>query len=223
MLPLALSKQSSPTTTTNHKPHNTEDFHATRYSQLHMWMDGTVAYSGVKEVQQGIRFNCGVYICGLQYYILVHNCSKASNLPLLCEFDDPVDMFSGKPAVGIQLPPISLNYSHQSAQFLITCPHGDLVHAFLACDASSKCWATQSTLTYDLSDAPSNTSCPATSMTLLPPSYECVMGGGRVPYTWVCDHRQDCSDDSDEKFCRHPLCGGIKPLQCGNTPQVGEN
>ena len=170
---------------------------------------------------------CGIYKCVTEYKIEVLPCGEASHATCnLCEYDEPVDVHNNKLAVGIDLPPVYSQSSNDSVFQLVSCPGGHMTHFFLACDVSSTCWATEEILAYDERDIPSHTSCPATSMTSRPPSFKCELGGGRVPYTWVCDHRQDCSDNSDEGFCRHLPCRELTPLQCGNTPQVrkdGEN
>ena len=33
--------------------------------------------------------------------------------------------------------------------------------------------------------------------------FQCHEFGGAIPYTLVCDFREDCVDRSDEIFCRH--------------------
>ena len=39
-----------------------------------------------------------------------------------------------------------------------------------------------------------------------PPSFQCQSETQRVPYSLVCDHRQDCLDGSDETFCTFLPC-----------------
>ena len=107
----------------------------------------------------------------------------------------------------------------------VSCPMGHLAHSFVACLAQSACWA-QDDVAFgsdrDSWDIPSHTTCPAPLLPL-PPSYACASGGDRVSYTFVCDHRRDCSDNSDESFCQHPPCEGSTPLQCGDVTQVSTN
>ena len=171
---------------------------------------------------------CGVYLCMNPYNIHVSPCQttpkKVEDSHYLCEFEDPVDLSSPKQTGGIQLSPIVTHSSDHAVRQWIHCPLGYITHLFLACDVSSECWALREShviSSYDSGDVPSYSTCPVT-VTSRPPSYECATGRGRVPYTWVCDHQQDCSDNSDEDFCRHPSCTGQRPLQCGNTPQVGK-
>ncbi|KAL8560512.1 hypothetical protein ACOMHN_023785 [Nucella lapillus] len=85
------------------------------------------------------------------------------------------------------------------------------------------CWAqTQAQYGSDRSSwgIPTLASCPVPEMTSLPPSYQCLTGSSFVEYTFVCDHRQDCSDNSDESFCSFPPCQGHTPQQCRGSKQV---
>ena len=105
---------------------------------------------------------------------------------------------------------------------MTSCRDGHVTHEFLACDVQSACWARAR-------DAADFTSCRtlrdggrtasgscAASLTPLPPSFPCSSGWGEVPYTLVCDHRDDCSDGSDEQFCVFPRCDGQTQFDCGN-------
>ncbi|KAL8609813.1 hypothetical protein ACOMHN_052867 [Nucella lapillus] len=110
-----------------------------------------------------------------------------------------------------------------SSPHIIPCPLNHTTHSFLACDAASACWArdvvrfSSDTATWDI---PTPGTCHVPDMTSLPPSYACATGSGRVPYTLVCDHRQDCSDSSDESFCVFAACRGQGLQQCGTSAQV---
>ena len=92
----------------------------------------------------------------------------------------------------------------------ITCPDAHVTHLFLACDVHSACFAL---------DSRASVSCPA-PRTPLPPSFTCNDGVQHVPYTLVCDHRSDCSDRSDERFCVFTPCNVTSQFQCRNQ-QVG--
>ncbi|XP_025116258.1 uncharacterized protein LOC112577405 [Pomacea canaliculata] len=76
------------------------------------------------------------------------------------------------------------------------CPSLHYTHTFFACDVKSECWADK----YD------NSKTCSTPLTSRPPSFSCINEIQRVPYSLVCDHRSDCSDDSDEKFCIFSSC-----------------
>ena len=97
------------------------------------------------------------------------------------------------------------------------CPDRHFTHAFLACDVKSACVVRSP----PSSSSSSDDACSADDapLTPLPPALECANGVERVPYTLVCDHRPDCSDDSDEDFCVFPACRAGS-LDCGDK-QVG--
>ena len=167
--------------------------------------------------------SCAAYECKLMYYVGMWDCQMVSTYTshYLCEFEDPVKDLTE--TLGTSIAPLVRPGNKVSAPHVTECPLGHVTHSFLACDPSSTCWASSESLTpesFDLHDVPSYAWCSAKELTSRPPAYACATGGGRVPYTWVCDHRQDCSDNSDEGFCRHPPCGGHAPLQCGNSLQV---
>ncbi|XP_076464729.1 uncharacterized protein LOC143296589 [Babylonia areolata] len=93
----------------------------------------------------------------------------------------------------------------------VICPSGHVTQMFLACDPQSACWANQidvSTTACDYRGTPP------------PPSMKCLTGVDHVPYTLVCDHRPDCSDNSDENFCVFPLCHLSGMFQCTNKQCV---
>ena len=96
-----------------------------------------------------------------------------------------------------------------------SCPEGHVIHEFLACDAQSSCWARVDVLCQASRDDDSVAFCGA-ALTPLPPSFPCSNGRGEVPYTLVCDHRPDCSDSSDEKFCVFLPCDVMTQFDCGN-------
>ena len=119
---------------------------------------------------------------------------------------------------------ITVNRTGQNSAVprLLPCREGHLAHTFSACLAHSTCWAEDHVIYQsdrESWDIPSYVTCPA-PLSPLPSSYACASGGDRVPYTFVCDHRRDCSDSSDESFCQHPPCGEPTPLQCGDSKQV---
>ena len=92
-----------------------------------------------------------------------------------------------------------------------TCPDAHVTHTFLACDVESACWAL---------DFSTSVSCSA-PLTPLPPSFTCNNGVQHVPYTLVCDHRSDCSDRSDERFCVFTPCNVTSQFECKNK-EVGK-
>ena len=103
-----------------------------------------------------------------------------------------------------------------------SCPGGHLTHEFLACDVQSSCQARDAAASSSCVTRGDETVavCP-TALTPLPPSFQCSNGRGEVPYTLVCDHRPDCSDDSDEKFCVYPMCDAVTEFTCENKQVRG--
>ncbi|KAK7461240.1 hypothetical protein BaRGS_00038715, partial [Batillaria attramentaria] len=101
---------------------------------------------------------------------------------------------------------------------LVVCPKGHVTHGFLACDVRCSCWAEAYNGDVSTWGIPTRRACPA-PMTSLPPSFSCRNGLQRVPYSLVCDHRQDCGDASDEDFCQFAPCGADTPVQCGLSKQ----
>ena len=100
------------------------------------------------------------------------------------------------------------------------CPNKHLTYVFMACDVSTLCWAggdAAFSLRPQSWALPSPQSCPVQLDTkLLPPSFQCQSETQRVPYSLVCDHRQDCLDGSDETFCTFLPCDLHYQFQCLN-------
>ena len=90
------------------------------------------------------------------------------------------------------------------------CPLDHVTHEFLACDVRSTCWSDNDD-TRQAWGFPWRGLCE--SQRNLLPAFTCHDGVTHVPYTLVCDHRDDCHDGSDETFCTFPPCHGPRPLQ----------
>lgn len=163
-----------------------------------MWVDDIFAhyakYTGT------FRYgDCFAVILKEEYYVrqgTSTNCSLAISSYLLCEVPAPRD--DTLP----QMPVVKANWSVDVLQ----CPSHHLTHTFLACDDNTQCWAEK----YDTSRP-----CGA-PLTSLPPSFSCANGHQHIPYTLVCDHRSDCSDNSDETFCKFPACPSLQLHRCAN-------
>ena len=119
-----------------------------------------------------------------------------------------------------------LNSSSASTINTTTCPKDHVTHTFLTCDLSSDCWLEES----GGHSARDGVKCSA-PLRPLPPSFGCRETGQYVPYTLVCDHRQDCFDGTDEDFCVFGsenmsgtasafLCLGDSSFRCGRSQQV---
>ena len=129
-----------------------------------------------------------------------HRCDKKERAAFLCETDkvkeDGNSVIELPEGSATLMPPVDISH--------VVCPLGHVTHQFLACDSNTMCWGRSGDVT----------SC-AAPLTLLPPSFECTNTVQHVPYTLVCDYRQDCIDGSDEDFCVHALCP-FDWFQCGN-------
>lgn len=213
-----------------------------RYTRAWMWMDRTIAHGlhFVAKKSEFVGALCGglggetftnygqkdevprnLVVTIFGYSVKLWSCkfTRTDVRYQLCKVDSPVNEPGERSASRIQSPRL---YDTLSNSTLITCPLNHTTQSFLACDVHSACWA-RSSVTYgtdkDNWDIPAYSTCPA-GVSPLPPSYACASGGGRLPYTFVCDHQQDCRDNSDEEFCVYPDCRGENGLQCGNIRQV---
>ncbi|KAL8612858.1 hypothetical protein ACOMHN_038113 [Nucella lapillus] len=117
---------------------------------------------------------------------------------ILCELPSPLT-----PTTPLPLPQPSKRPSQTGH---VTCSSGHVTHNFLACDLDSHCWAE--------SDSSAPCKAPLTSQ---PAMFSCAEGRVEgVPYSLVCDHRQDCGDGSDERFCSFPPCRAPEQFTCHN-------
>ena len=121
-----------------------------------------------------------------------------------------------------QLPLQPLNLSASESKDMMMCPVGHVTHCVLAVDAKSACLehddAIDNGLALPLHDLKLS-SC-LRPLTAFPLHFKCVGSGDPLPYTLVCDHRQDCWDNSDENFCVFSPCAGAMPLKCSSNQQV---
>ncbi|XP_070177756.1 G-protein coupled receptor GRL101-like [Littorina saxatilis] len=91
------------------------------------------------------------------------------------------------------------------------CSEGHTTLSFLSCDSSSReAYVSESII---------SGSARRTIGDGGGPYFRCDNEVQRLPYTLVCDHRQDCADHSDEDFCHFPPCTGDTPLTCGTYHQ----
>jgi len=118
----------------------------------------------------------------------------------LCEIERVRDTSVSAPELSL------LDPKWPSHMELVRCPSGHVTFNFLACDVHSHCWGRQGSYSF---------SCHA-PLASLPPHFACADSVGRVPYSMVCDHRQDCRDNSDEDFCTFRSCTGADEFRCNN-------
>ena len=178
---------------------------------MYYWDDGTIAYFlGYKKMDRPP--SCG-RLSGL-FPVIYHCINKAPYF--LCEkIETPKEVYRNQNSVserrGIQLSKagdLSVSFPH------VTCPSGHWTYRFLACDIQSFClrWHRNSG---QISGSESRS---LTSLCQSPLSelFTCRNGLEHVPYSLVCDHRQDCLDFSDEDFCVHPSCSSSLQFECSN-------
>ena len=94
---------------------------------------------------------------------------------------------------------------------LVMCSSTQFTLSFLPCDSSSG----DAFLSSDVSSG-----FPQRFVHHDVPLFQCSKSVQYVSYTFLCDHRKDCADNSDEDFCQFPPCSGNTPLQCETTNQV---
>ena len=179
-------------------------------------------------LHSGMKPFCGMMDSNIHNRVLLKRCSIKTAAAYVCEFEGWPDVTS-KLDAKVLIPRLSkkwlsyFNASSTSTINTITCPKDHVTHTFLACDLSSDCWSEQS----GGHSARDGVKCSA-PLRPLPPSFGCRETGQYVPYTLVCDHRQDCFDGTDEDFCVFSsgdsagafLCLGKSHLRCGLSQQV---
>ena len=177
-----------------------------------MWVDNTLAYNANYEID----IDSAVFLCGAivgddyEKVRIAFECQSRQLPPrtkLLCE----IDLHEEKK----QSQRIELVYP-QNKHFRVPhtiCSNRQVTLAFMPCQGSSR----DSFVISDDKLGSSRTSSPFDQEA---PSFLCSNSVQYVPYTLLCDHRQDCADNSDEDFCQFRPCSGTTPLQCGTSSQV---
>ena len=177
-----------------------------RYRHEWQYSDWAIAYYRAITRDKGVRPACASIIREEQTdptislsKVRVGYCSKLlAFFHIFCE----VTTAFKESSTGIELQSVT-EHNLSSPVSLVGCPLGHTARIFLACDIRSKCWSRDAI------------ECRA-PLTPLPPSFTCTNGVEGVPYTFVCDIRPDCSDDSDETFCVYPPCDLPGALQCND-------
>ena len=176
------------------------------------WDDGTTGYFDGETITQ-LPVMCGSM--GYPGLVVFGSCfSELFETYALCERDESsTEAMTGqndalrRPGVQVPVP------SDSTVDVAYTvCPSGHWTHEFLACDVLSACWRQDSFKPWSQNRRNMTSSClfPFTVM------FTCTSGVGHVPYSLVCDHGQDCLDNSDEDFCVHPSCTEAGQFQCSN-------
>ena len=194
--------------------------------------DLTTAYHIARIIQHNIKKPlCGSMDRNVQSKIIMFECDNPKAAAYLCEFKGS-SRHTAEAVHTLTIARLSemwlvyLNSSLVKTFATVMCPRQHVTHTFLACDLSSDCWLEE---TGGRSER-DRVKCSA-PLRPLPPSFGCRETGQYVPYTLVCDHRQDCFDGTDEDFCvfsagnmsdTHTAfrCLGDSPFQCGCNHEV---
>ena len=190
-----------------------------------MWLDKTVDYSSamISERLRPQRPICGFLTSSLGWVGMgeCHTQVDSFLTGFICKTPDArggknLQLLAPSP----NLPQINVTTVGRNGDqwWSVICSSSHLTHAFLACDVATFCWAEGKIITSlrpDSWSVPTSQSCPA-KLSSLPPYFLCQSEEQHVPYTLVCDHRPDCLDDSDERFCEYLSCQQEFQFQCSN-------
>ena len=180
-----------------------------RYSTLWQWADNTVALYYRFDYWPGLFPSyCAAYRVinaygTARYQLKMIDCYAYLKVDFLCEIPFKSDMWS------VYYSDISLPAPVRTAsdiQRMIECKDHHATWQFLGCDSGRR-------------DTPDTPPCPHDRRDLDSLWFQCRDTSGCVPYTLVCDHRQDCADGSDEDFCVFQRCIS-KDFVCRNEKQV---
>ena len=176
---------------------------------MYLWDDGTMGYL--------VKYKTLPPACGVMGRAGAVKpkrfCRLYRRATALCERDKSSEMTTSQNdaprRAGIQVP-VPSDSTFDLARTV--CPSGHWTHEFLACDTQSACWQQDNVRQRRGSKTRRNMMSPCQFP--FSEMFTCTSGVGRVPYSLVCDHGQDCLDNSDEDFCVHPPCTGAWQFMC---------
>ena len=190
------------------------------------WVDGTVYYNvNVTTLKRPSMYEdlcAALVVYDRGQTVTVKECWYEWCDGFLCE--QKIQSENSAPSLPVNFPKRNESFDAlpQSHPSLVMCLARHMVYAFLACDAQSSCGVNQSpgrcqVVTMDsrmkhtdnrhsrtLQGESRDTESKPEGNTLMSVyMFQCHEYGGTIPYTLVCDFREDCVDRSDETFCRH--------------------
>ena len=188
-----------------------------RYRDFLQWEDGAMAY--ITQYTLHPSQSMSTPLCGMTGLdrLFMRSCHISITVTFLCEEDgNPAELYAGDKRSPGRLEFQLSNVANFSGLFpYAVCPSGHWTHEFLACDPRSNCYQHDHIQPTSASGRLRNVT--SQCETILQTQFTCRNGVGRVPYSLVCDHSQDCLDSSDEDFCVHPSCSGSRQFECVNT------
>ena len=194
------------------------------YRKFLVWSDKTILYN-MKHIFMRYPYQVGKTIHYFQDRVMgstlsIHHVVHAyAYQGVLCE--KPAQAKHLFPTHSVEYFPdqLSMPAFPRSNQSLVICPGRHVTHAFLSCDARSHCGQTACfflNTTMRLIQVLHAAQRSVNSVAM----YTCTGDDTEVPYSLLCDFRQDCADNSDESFCHHPHC---KEFSCTNGQCLPSN
>ena len=183
------------------------------YRHVFSWIDRTVIYNAnhVTVTYQRTSKDMAFQISGFDGSRLT--AVQGNRLShLICEKPAQAQGLFAVPSVEFSSDQHSPPVFKQRNQPLLICPEGHVTHTFLSRDPKSRCGQT---MCFFFKGTSSAIEVPPDGRQVAPTValYSCTSSDTQVSYSLLCDFRQDCADNSDESFCRHPAC---KQLSCKN-------
>ena len=176
------------------------------------WLDGTYSYAAKFEHRYMHVTNYRDMCASIQLKNLQRlqytDCLKKSCTSFLCERELDVNRKHPRKTPSVRLLNTSLDPVTYTHLHFVTCSDGHMVHDFLSCDADSYCGVARGALhcalkkrgTVVAGGAQRNVNSDGEDMIFVE-MFHCQQYGGTIPFTLVCDFRQDCADRSDEEPC----------------------